>query len=154
MASQQGCLEIREARTAPASRLRRESLGHAPRLRTHSARKWAYVVSCSVRLYHYLLQTLVQPLRSRFTCIGFHGARSGRQLERVQRECDHRLSELQRRSEVRQLQTPTTSTLPAVGVYTVRTVAELTQRVAAAKDFDVILLGAGTYKDGNDFRIK
>jgi hypothetical protein len=50
--------------------------------------------------------------------------------------------------------TPTTSTLPAVGVYTVRTVAELTQRVAAAKDFDVILLGAGTYKDGNDFRIK
>ena len=50
--------------------------------------------------------------------------------------------------------TPTTSTLPAVGVYTVRTVAELTQRVAAAKDFDVILLGAGTYKDGNDFRMK
>jgi hypothetical protein len=39
-------------------------------------------------------------------------------------------------------------------VYTVRTVAELTQRVVAAKDFDVILLGAGTYKDGNDFRIK
>jgi hypothetical protein len=50
--------------------------------------------------------------------------------------------------------TPTTSTLPAVGVYTVRTVAELTQRVVAAKDFDVILLGAGTYKDGNDLRIK
>jgi hypothetical protein len=45
-------------------------------------------------------RSFFQPLRSRFTCSGFPGARSGRQLERVQRECDHRLSELQRRSEV------------------------------------------------------